>query len=209
LLEWLKKGGLPKPLLRLQHLLKKALETTQTGWETLERVYGWVHQLAHVLGEEDVPPEERQLRFLLILMHMQEQASQLDPHWQQAIAHFLKVTQSYAPHLFFCYQIPDLPRTNNGLEQSFGSVRRSERRATGRRGAVPGLVVHGAVRVQAALATRVKIFTAQDLVPHDPQAWHAIRAQVSSHQKSRCKRSRFRKDPSAYLANLEHRLLSC
>src|SRR5256885_7217161 len=51
----------------------------------------------------------------------------------------------------FRSQIPDLPRTNNGLEQSFGSVRRSERRATGRRGAVPGLVVHGAVRVQAAL----------------------------------------------------------
>ena len=155
LLEWLKKGGLPKPLLRLQHLLTKALQSTQTDWETLERVYGWVHQLADVLGEEDVRPEERQLRFLLILMHMQEQADQLDSHWQRALAHFLKVTQSYAPHLFFCYQIPDLPRTNNGLEQSFGSVRRSERRATGRRGAVPGLVVHGAVRVQAALATQI------------------------------------------------------
>jgi hypothetical protein len=151
----------------LQHLLKKALEMTQTDWETLERVYGWVHQLAQVLAEEDMRPEERQLRFLLILMHMQEQASHLASHWQQALAHFLKVTESYALHLFFCYQIPDLPRTNNGLEQSFGSVRRSERRATGRRGAVPGLVVHGAVRVLAALATRVKIFTAQDLVPHD------------------------------------------
>jgi hypothetical protein len=193
----------------LQHLLNKALESTQTDWKTLERVYGWLHQLAHVLGEEDVRPEELQLRFLLILMHMQEQVSQLDPHWQQAIAHFLKVTQSYAPHLFFCYQIPDLPRTNNGLEQSFGSVRRSERRATGRRGAIPGLVVHGAVRVQAALATRVKIFTAHDLAPHDLQAWHALRAEVSSRQEGRCKQHRFRKDPSAYLADLEHRLLSC
>ena len=179
-----------------------------TDWETLERVYGWVHQLAHVLGEEEVRIEERQLRFLLILIHMQEQAGQLDPHWQKAIAHFLKVTESYAPSLFFCYQIPDLPRTNNALEQSFGSVRRSERRATGRRGAVPGLVVHGAVRVQAALATHVKTFTAHDLAPHDLQAWRAIRAEISSRQESRCKQSRFRKDPSAYLANLEQRLLS-
>lgn len=145
-----KKGELPKPLLRLQHLLKKALENTETDWQTLERVYGWVHRLADVLGEENVRAEELQMRFLLILMHMQEQANQLDPVWQKAIAHFLKVTQSYAPYLFFCYQIADLPRTNNGLEQSFGSVRRAERRATGRRGAVPGLVVHGAVRVQAA-----------------------------------------------------------
>ena len=67
---------------------------------------------------------------------------------------------------------------------------------------------HGAVRVQSALATRVKIFTTQDLVPHDVQAWRAIRAEVSSHQENRCKQSRFRRDPSAYLANLEHRLLS-
>jgi hypothetical protein len=189
--------------------LKKALESKETDWETLERVYGWVHQLAHVLGQEDVSTEERQLRFLLILMHMQEQAGQLDPRWQQAVAHFLKVTQSYAPHLFFCYQISDLPRTNNGLEQSFGSVRRSERRATGRRGAVPGLVVHGAVRVQAALATRVKTFTADDLVPHDLQAWRALRSRVSSREVCRCKQLRFRKDPSAYLADLEQRLLSC
>src|SRR5207247_7480967 len=128
---------------------------------------------------------------------MQEHAAHLRGAWPQAIAHFLKVTQSYAPHLFFCYQIPDLPRTNNNLEQSFGSVRRSERRATGRRGAVPGLVVHGAVRVQAALATRVKIFTPQDLVPHDPQAWRVIRAEVSSRKACRCKQFRFRKDPSA------------
>jgi hypothetical protein len=164
--------------------------------------------VADVLGEKDMRAEERQLRFLLILLHMQEQACQLDPRWQQAIAHFLKVTSSYAPHLFFCYQIPDVPRTNNGLEQSFGSVRRSERRATGRRGAVPGLVVHGAVRVQAALATRVKTFTAQDLVPHDLQAWRDVRAEISSHQQKRCKQFRFRKDPSAYLADIERLLLS-
>jgi len=193
---------------RLQHLLNKALASTGTDWQTLERVYGWVHQLADILGEGDVRPEERQLRFMLLLMHMQEHMSQLDPSWQKAIAHFLKVTQSYAPHLFFCYQIPDLPRTNNDLEQSFGSVRRSERRATGRRGAVPGLVVHGAVRVQAALATRVKTFTARDLVPHDLQAWQAVRAEISSCQESRCKQSRFRKNPSAYLADVERRLLS-
>lgn len=192
----------------MQHLLNRALQSTKTDWKTLEQVYGWVHQLAHVLAEEEAPLEERQLRFLLILMHMQEQASQLDPSWQQALAHFLKVTQSYAPHLFFCYQIAGLPRTNNDLEQSFGSVRRSERRATGRRGAVPALVVRGAVRVQAALATRVKTFTAQDLSPHDFHAWRAIRAEVSFRQEARCKQSRFRKNPSAYLADLESRLLS-
>jgi len=194
--------------LRLQHLLNKALESTGTDWQTLELVYGWVQRLADVLAEVDVRPEELQLRFMLVLMYMQEHMNQLDPPWQKAIAHFLKVTHSYAPHLFFCYQIPDVPRTNNDLEQSFGSVRRSERRATGRRGAVPGLVVHGAVRVQAALATRIKTFTAHDLVPHNLQAWRNVRAEIASHQVKRCKQFRFRKDPAAYLAEVERQLLS-
>ena len=33
-------------------------------------------------------PEERQLRILLLLMHMQEQTCQLDPHWQQGYRSF-------------------------------------------------------------------------------------------------------------------------
>jgi hypothetical protein len=171
-------------------------------------VYGWVQQVAQVLDDaKEMSVEERQLGFQVILLHMHQYTAQLRGAWPQAIAHFLKVTQSYAPHLFFCYQVPDLPRTNNGLEQSFGQVRFHERRATGRKGARPGLVVHGAVRVQAALATRVKPLTANELVPHDVQAWRTLRTQVSSRQESRCKQLRFRKDPSAYLATLEAQLL--
>ena len=40
---------------------------------------------------------------------------------------FRKVTASYWPGLFHCYDVPDLPRTNNGLEHYFGSARYSER----------------------------------------------------------------------------------
>lgn len=127
---------------------------------------------------------------------------------QGAIAHVLTATASSGPHLFFCSQIPDLPRTNHALEQSFGSVRRSERRATGRRGVVPGLVVHGAVRIQAALAPRVRTFTADDVVPHDLHVWRTVRAEMSSHHESRCTHSRFRNDPSASVAHVEHRLFS-
>jgi hypothetical protein len=193
----------------LQRLLKKGLQAAGTDWETLACVYSWVHQLAQVLDDaKEKSVEERQLGFQVVLLHMQRHAPQLKGAWPQAIAHFLKVTQSYAPHLFFCYPIPDLPRTNNDLEQSFGQVRFHERRATGRKGALPGLVVHGTVRVQAALATRVKTFTVNELVPHDIQAWRNLRAQVSSRQESRCKQLRFRKDPPAYLATLEERLLS-
>jgi len=177
-------------------------------WEPLKQVYGWVHQLAQVLDDAEVAPvEERQLRFAVLLLWLQEQAVHLEPLWQQAIWHLLKVTASYGPQLFFCYQIPDVPRTNNALEQAFGQVRSHERRATGRRGALPGLVVYGAVRLQAALATRLHLFTVDELAPHDLQIWRDVRAQISYRQEARRKQGRFRKDPSAYLAALEAQLL--
>jgi hypothetical protein len=65
----------------------------------------------------------------------------------EAFTHSLKVSRSYRPGLFQCYGVPDLPRTNNDLEQSFGSYRYHERRASGREVACPGTVVRGSVRV--------------------------------------------------------------
>ena len=49
-----------------------------------------------------------------------------------ALVHFRKVTRSYWPGLFHCYNLPDLPRTNNDLEQFFGAYRSHDRRTTGR-----------------------------------------------------------------------------
>jgi len=65
----------------------------------------------------------------------------------KAIDHFRKITESFAPGLFHCYDVPDLEASNNALEQCFGSARYLERRATGRRGAIPGVVVRGSVRL--------------------------------------------------------------
>ena len=61
----------------------------------------------------------------------------------EALAHFLKVTRSYWPGLFSCYGVADRPRTNNDLEQFFGSYRYHERRASGRKVACPGTVPVG------------------------------------------------------------------
>src|ERR1700712_5819928 len=88
-----------------------------------------------------------------------------------AIDHFLKVTRSYRPGLFHCYAVPDLPRTNNELEQLFGSQRYHERRATGRKMASPALVLRGEVRVIAATATRLHQPTAGELGHVDRQRW--------------------------------------
>jgi hypothetical protein len=123
-----------------------------------------------------------------------------------AVDQFLKVTRSYWPGLFHCYDAPELPRTNNDLEHFFGSARYHERRATGRKGASPGLVVRGAVRLIAAVATRLQPFDAPALQPPDLGRWRQLRRQLAARQGARCAQRRFRRDPDAYLAALERRL---
>jgi hypothetical protein len=75
-----------------------------------------------------------------------------------AVSLFLKVTKSYWKGLIHCYRYPQgtFPRTNNDLEHCFGSARYAERRASGRKGASPALVVRGSVRIVAAMATRFR-----------------------------------------------------
>ena len=48
--------------------------------------------------------------------------------------HLDKVSRSYWPGLFHCYDVPGLPRTNNELESRFRDTRRRLLRTTGQKG---------------------------------------------------------------------------
>jgi len=122
------------------------------------------------------------------------------------VDHFVKVTRSYWPGLFACYDVAGLPRTNNDLERAFGSHRYHERRATGRKGASPALVLRGSARLVAGLATRSREVTAADLAAADPGAWRELRAELEERRQRRVDRRRFRRDPEGYLRDLENKL---
>lgn len=169
--------------------------------------YGWVHRAAHLLGHPDgqrVELRRRDYRRLLADMSRRRaEAGALAP----AVGTFLKVTKSYWPGLFHCYEVPDLPRTNNDLEQFFGSARHHERRVTGQKVASPGLVVRGAVRLIAAVATRTPPFSAEQLRPEQPTAWRQLRAELEQRHRARRAQFRFRRDPVGYLATAEADLI--
>ena len=196
------------PQLReLQRRLPRGLKMTEQVWPALEKAYALVHQAAHVLTNhaEDSGQAVRE-RYQAVLLTMREQQASLGP-LSGALTQFLKVTESYWPGLFQCYDVADLPRTDNELEQCFGSVRYTERRASGRRGAIAGLVVRGPVRVVTALALRRQCFLPRALYRKDPKAWYTMREQLTSRREARRKQFRFRKNPTAYLAALEEILL--
>ena len=145
-------------------------------------------------------------RYLAYVRQMQEQKADMEP-LGEAIEHFCHITDNFAAGLFECYDVEGLPRTNNDLEHCFGVARVHERRATGRRGAIPGVVVRGSVRVIAAVVTREQSFSAEELRPSDYQRWRDLRAHLQQCEETRRQQFRFRKDPAAYLAALEAQLL--
>jgi hypothetical protein len=198
---------LPKELSRLQSLLTRGLVDTADLWPDVRVGYRWVHQVAHVLRNQDQRGPltvQRRLGGLLGAMtRYQSAAGTLAP----ALVHFRKVTRSYWPGLFACYTVPDLPRTNNDLEQFFGSYRYHDRRTTGRKVASPSFVLNGSVCVIAAAATRRHPYSAAELVPENVKAWQELRQVRETRRQQRTLRRRFRRDPASYLAKLEANLL--
>ena len=65
----------------------------------------------------------------------------------------------------------------------------------------------GSVRVLAGLGTRERIHAAKDLAPRDLQEWRSLRAGLETRRQARVLRRRFRRDPAAYLQQLEAVLL--
>jgi len=126
------------------------------------------------------------------------------PDLSEPLSHFVKVSRSYEPGLFHCYDVPDLPRTNNDLEQLFGSHRHHERRCSGRKVASPGLVVRGGVRLVAGLMTRLGEATAEDLAPARVYEWQDLRAELGYREAARTQQRQFRRDPAGYLKRLEN-----
>lgn len=187
----------------------RALSHTAPLWEPIYLTYSWIHRAAHILkNEEDLRVEELRREYRRLLEEMssrRQEAGELSG----AVSLFMKVTKSYWKGLFCCYRFPKgiLPRTNNDLEHLFGSARYHERRASGRKGASPALVVRGSVRVVAAIATPPAGFAAQDIRPTDLQRWRTLRASLEKRRESRRAQLRFRRNPDTYLAKLEEQLL--
>ncbi len=198
---------MPPALKLLQQLLTKGVKATAALWSPLQRAYGLVHQAAQILAnEEQHTGAQVRERYLAHVCQMQEQKASLEP-LGEAIEHFCHITDNFASGLFECYDVEGLPRTNNDLEHCFGVARVHERRATGRRGAIPGVVVRGSVRVIAAVVTKQQSFSAEELQPRDYQRWRDLRAHLQQCEETRRQQFRFRKNPAAYLAALEAQLL--
>jgi hypothetical protein len=177
-------------------------------WPEVRLAFGWIRRAAAILANRkklEAAGVRRRYRDLITDLTRQRKSC---GRLAEAFDHFQKVTRSYWPRLFRCYDVEDLPRTNNDLEQFFGSYRYHERRASGRKVACPGTVVRGSVRLVAAATTRLRTIEVADLIPTDVAAWRELRESLERRQAARALGRRFRRDPQAYLRSLEDSLIN-
>jgi hypothetical protein len=132
----------------------KGLAETHALWADVEMGYKWVHRAARLLTNDEKQTASQVRQNYEILLTEMEQAPTTSETVTAMLTTFRKVTASYWPWLFHCYDYADLPRTNNDLEQ-----------------------------------------------------WYALRNELDERQRSQRAQFRFRRNPNAYLATLENKLL--
>ena len=176
-------------------------------WPDIRYAYGWLKEAANILkNEASESAAAVRERYQALLSRMREQAEQAG-ELKSAVDHFLKVSQSYWDGLFHCYDVAGLPRTNNDLEHLFGSVRHHERRVKGAKKAPASLVYRGAAHLLAIVLTMLAPFTAAQLAGVDLDEWRTLRGKLKQRHQSRILQRRFRRNPDAYLTDLQTRLL--
>jgi hypothetical protein len=134
----------PEPrLLRLRDGLRRALKVARRDYTDLRQAADWLEQIADVLDPDGKPARsgaQVQTAWQAVLDQI-EAESLASPCLQAFAKKMLAVSHSYAPGLFFAYDVPGLPRTNNDRESEFRDLNRRLLSTTGQVGGVKRIVL--------------------------------------------------------------------
>lgn len=187
--------------------MAQGLNQNVSHWTELSLARSWIHSCVTILdNEEQLSQQLVQQRFGAWMIFMSDHREQLGS-LVDSIPYLLKITRSYWSGLFHCHQIDNLPKTNNDLEQVFGSFRHHTRRTTGRKKAPTSMLIRGSTRLIAAVVTRIKTFTSRDLATVDLVSWRDQRSHLEQLRHTRLQQRRFRRNPNSYLLELETKLI--
>jgi hypothetical protein len=185
-------------------------------------VQGWLRELARTLEPDDPAPgattggpprsgvtvrQQVALRLALLRLRCLAPAGRGVPVWlRPPVEHLVTVLRRLGPGLYHCYDVPGLPRTNNALEQFYRRLKSGQRRVTGRRRPAAAVVGLGGGAVYATATGAVpEAEVRRRLAAVPAAAWQGERVTLRANQARQTQRRRFRRDPTAYLADLEAR----
>jgi len=190
--------------------IREALAAFEEEYTTIAEGYNWVLDISDILDKELPQPGSKapdaplsaavQVELDQYLTQL-EQRSDLNLTLLAFRGHLQRLTNRYAPGLFHCYDIPGLPRTNNDTESLFGRVRRQTKRTSGPYHAKQRLREQGAWLLFDLLNDEDEQLQRLKRVPLSE--WRDERQRMQSHLVSFSDDRRFRKQPVAYLEQLE------
>ena len=190
--------------------IRDALVLFEEEYITIAEGYNWVLDISDILDKRlpepgvELPDKPLsatvQAELEAYLTHL-EKRSDLNPTLLAFRRHLRRLTERYAPGLFHCYDIPGLPRTNNDTESLFGRVRRQTKRTSGAYHAKQRLREQGAWLLFDLTGNEDKQLQRLKRVPL--AEWRDERQRLQSHLVSFSDDRRFRKQPVAYLEQLE------
>jgi len=196
------------PLLEEIQLLAQRRHMWDAAYQRLHRQQDWVLGLAGIL---DVPRTEQGwwtqagVEVAQDVQHYLDYLTDLKPSFPEDTAiidHIIQRTQAWAPGLFHCYEEPAIPRTDNGLEQCIGILKRQRRRTTGHKTVADYITRHGPYAVFYDPGQ-----TAEDTLDHFRQVstkeFREERERFRAAQACQRRIRSFRRDPGGYLHRLE------
>jgi hypothetical protein len=129
-------------LKQLQQGLDLALSLVKVDYDQLNTAADWLQHIANLL-DPALQPALTGAQVEQALLTYLDQIRQ-HPQAETALAgvahHLLKTTLSYQSGLFYTYDLPDLPRTNNQRESEFRRLIQQLLRTTGQKGATRRLI---------------------------------------------------------------------
>jgi Transposase, Mutator family len=190
-------------LAQLYQGLQAALTPLAETYDTLHHGAAWLRDIAYILDPCPTQPMSAaqvagQLRSYLDTVR---QWPNVTPALCAFGRHLDKVSQSYWPGLFHCYDVPGLPRTNNALESHFRETGRRLLRITGQKGLTQRtLQRQGAWELLPRPSTEAQVLEAVCQIP--PEDLAQERQRFAAHRQRFRLQSRSRRQTQAQFNQL-------
>jgi hypothetical protein len=158
-------------LRQLRQHVEVALTHTGAAARDVRFLHRFVGRTAKLLGQKASSRAVRR-SFGALLQEIREALKRYpDSLREQALRHMLSTARHFGRNLFTCYDHPDIPPTDNDLEQVFRVTRRHERLITGHKSTARRTVRDGPFLVPALNRAGGNLPSAEELSGVAPEVW--------------------------------------
>lgn len=205
----------PDPYLdQLHHDVQSALRATVSQAEGVRQARAFLTQVEHYLAGVPRPglePNSQETSLSIsdsqtVQRELEKMVSDLVqrpnicPLTRRLVRKWRSMSKTWLPDILHCYDIPGLPRSNLDLESAFGTLRRDQRRTSGRKETTP-LRVFGPGEIVLLSLDDEEILPLLQSVPAD-EYWAQRRLQEEREEPRRWL-TRLHRDPAQALAQVD------